>query len=70
MAALLGSALGVILTTLMLYIPIFGGLMHAKWSVQTFALAIGLALLLGLLGGIYPAWRAGRLQPVEALRYE
>ncbi|HTL58249.1 MAG TPA: ABC transporter permease [Candidatus Limnocylindrales bacterium] len=33
-------------------------------------LICGSALLICLLGGIIPAWRAGRLKPVEALRYE
>jgi lipoprotein-releasing system permease protein len=33
-------------------------------------LVCGSALLICLLGGVIPAWRAGRLKPVEALRYE
>jgi lipoprotein-releasing system permease protein len=33
-------------------------------------LICGSALLVCLLGGVIPAWRAGRLKPVEALRYE
>jgi lipoprotein-releasing system permease protein len=33
-------------------------------------LICGSALFVCLLGGVIPAWRAGRLQPVEALRYE
>ena len=32
--------------------------------------AFTIVLILGLTGGVYPAWRASRLQPVEALRYE
>lgn len=30
----------------------------------------GLALVLSLLSTLYPAWRAGRIRPAEALRYE
>jgi putative ABC transport system permease protein len=33
-------------------------------------LAFGAAMLLGALGSLYPAWRASRTSPMEALRYE
>ena len=71
---LLGGALGILvafaLTLLFSLIPMFGEMLVPKWSVDIFARAILVAALLGMFGGLYPAYRAVRLQPVEALRYE
>ncbi|MCJ7762282.1 FtsX-like permease family protein, partial [Candidatus Bathyarchaeota archaeon] len=37
---------------------------------QLMLIAIGVAVLLGALGSLYPAWRASRTRPAEAMRYE
>ena len=48
--------------------------LYADWSTvvtwTSIALSFGVAATTGLLFGIYPAVRASRLDPVEALRYE
>lgn len=69
-AGVLGALLGVLFLTGLTWMPALGQFVYATWRAETFLSAIGIALLLGLAGGLYPAWRATRLSPVEALRYE
>jgi ABC-type antimicrobial peptide transport system permease subunit len=50
--------------------PDIAAYLEPIWGIDIFVRALTIAIGLGLLGGLYPAWRATRLQPVEALRYE
>ncbi|MCJ7662130.1 MAG: ABC transporter permease [Anaerolineales bacterium] len=71
---LLGGATGIFialgLNALVSLIPSYGEIITPIWELEMLTRAIGVALLLGVLGGLYPAYRATLLQPVEALRYE
>ena len=42
----------------------------ADINPHTTAVIVGMALLLSVVATLYPSWRASRLDPVEALRYE
>lgn len=66
----LGCVGGMAVVSLLVTIPAVGGFLQAQWSWQVFAQAMAVALVLGVIGGIYPAWRASQLAPAEALRYE
>jgi putative ABC transport system permease protein len=66
---LVGGAIGVALAFGVAEI-IDRALMPASLSLPIVGLALGVAILTGLIAGLIPAWRASRLNPIEALRYE
>jgi putative ABC transport system permease protein len=39
-------------------------------SPELILIGLGVAILLGTLGSLYPAWRAAKIKPAEAMRYE
>jgi putative ABC transport system permease protein len=68
-AIILGLIMGISLVEILNYTQMIPGLIPS-FSAVLFLKGIGVAFLLGILGGIYPAYRASRLEPTEALRYE
>jgi putative ABC transport system permease protein len=46
------------------------GMLETRYSPALFSQAFLIALALGFVGALYPAWQASRLSPIEALKYE
>ncbi len=68
--SLLGGVIGILLGAGLSALVGLTGVLHAVVTFSSVALAVGFSLAVGLFFGLYPANRAAKLEPIEALRYE
>lgn len=68
--SVIGGLIGLLLGGVIM--QILSGIMNLKLglSLPVSALAIGFSLAIGVIFGIYPANKAAKLRPIDALRYE
>ena len=70
MLTFIGGAFGIILGSVLAYgITVFGG-MATKISLFSIILAFSVSAAIGIIFGYWPAQKAAKLNPIEALRYE
>ena len=68
--ALVGSLGAMILVRLLTRLPVVSGLIDGRIEPKFVGIGLAIAALVGLLGGSLPAFRASRMLPSSALRYE
>jgi putative ABC transport system permease protein len=70
LGGLIGAVIGWGIAQMMGQVQISGSAITPVVGLDSVLLATFFSMAVGLFFGIYPATRASRLQPVEALRYE
>jgi putative ABC transport system permease protein len=70
LVSVIGGLIGIAVGWLLAQVASMALNLGAVVDVGTVLLATGFAGAVGLIFGGYPAWRAAKLRPIEALRYE
>lgn len=65
-----GGVLGIILGSLIPFLVTYYGNMRTVITGSSLALAFGISAAVGIIFGLYPAYRAANMDPIESLRHE
>ncbi len=70
MLTLLGGILGIILGSIIPFLVTQFGKMPTVITGVSLVLAFGVSGAVGIIFGLYPAYRAANMDPIESLRHE
>ena len=70
LGGIIGCIIGVQGVNLISLLPQTQSIINGKFYPMLFIQAMVIAFTMGMGGGLYPAYRASRLSPLEAIRYE
>ena len=64
-----GVLVGAVGVKVLVMTPAIRGLLEPEVNARLLVMAVGIAVVVGIISGIYPAWRSSRLMPSQALHY-
>jgi len=70
LGVVVGIPTGILGVKLISVVTDLGSYIEPSYEMALYLKALIVALAAAVIGGIYPAWRASRLHPVEAIRHE
>ncbi|MGC4054566.1 MAG: ABC transporter permease [Paludibaculum sp.] len=68
LGGVVGVCFGLVGVKLMLQAPAMRGLLEPDLNARLLATSVGISVIVGVLSGLYPAWRGSRLTPSHALQ--
>jgi putative ABC transport system permease protein len=69
-ASVVGTGLGILASRAVLLVPAVSTLIEPAYETGVFVRALAVGVIVAIAGAAYPAFRAVRLSPMEALRHE